>query len=68
MDVHDPFNVFMNTGLDENDQLFFVDPDARPGDYVELRAELNCLIAISTCPGRSSGPEPHSVHFEIYDA
>lgn len=67
MDVHDPFNVFMNTGLDENDQLFFVDPDARPGDYLEMRAELNCLIAISTCPGRSSGPQPHTVHFEIYD-
>jgi uncharacterized protein YcgI (DUF1989 family) len=68
MDVHDPFNVFMNTGLDENDQLFFIDPDARAGDYLELRAEMNCLIAISTCPGRSSGPEPHTVHFEIYEA
>jgi uncharacterized protein len=67
LDVHDPFNVFMNTGLDENDQLFFIDPDAKPGDYLEMRAELNCLIAISTCPGRSSGPEPHTVHFEIYD-
>jgi len=67
LDVHDPFNVFMNTGLDENDKLFFIDPDARPGDYLEMRAEVNCLIAISTCPGRSSGPEPHTVHFEIYD-
>jgi len=66
-DVHDPFNVFMNTGI-ENDRLFFIDPDARPGDYIELRAEMNCLIAISTCPGRSSGPEPHTVHFEIYKA
>jgi uncharacterized protein YcgI (DUF1989 family) len=67
LDVHDPFNVFMNTGLDDNDQLFFIDPDAKPGDYLEMRAELNCLIAISTCPGRSSGPEPHTVHFEIYE-
>jgi hypothetical protein len=67
MDVHDPLNVFMNTGLDSNDQLFFIDPDASVGDYLELRAEINCLIAISTCPGRSSGPEPHTVHFEIYD-
>ena len=67
MDVHDPFNVFMNTGVGPDDQLFFDPPAARAGDYLELLAELNCLIAVSTCPGASSGPEPHAVHFEIYD-
>jgi uncharacterized protein len=66
MDVHDPFNVFMNTGVGPDDQLFFEPPSARAGDYLEMRAELNCLIAVSTCPGASSGPEPHAVHFEIY--
>jgi uncharacterized protein len=68
LDVHDPFNVCMNTGIDDKDQLFFIDPDARKGDYLEMRADIDCLVAISTCPGRSSGPEPHTVHFEIYDA
>ncbi len=65
-DVHDPLNVFMNTGLDENGNLFHVDPDAVAGDYVELRAEMNCLVAVSICPGQSSGPVHHSVSFEIY--
>ena len=67
-DVHDPFNVFMNTGVGQDDRLFFAPPAARAGDHLELRAELNCLVAMSTCPGASSGPEAHTVHFEIYDS
>lgn len=64
--VHDPFNIFMKTGIDSGDKLFFVDPDANTGDYVELRSEMDCLVAISTCPGRSSGPVPHPVSIEIH--
>jgi uncharacterized protein len=64
--VHDPFNIFMKTGIDALGRLFFVDPDAVAGDYLELRAEMDCLVAISTCPGRSSGPVPHSVSVELY--
>ena len=66
-DVHDPLNIFMNTALNEAGKPIFVDPDAVAGDYLELQAEMNCLVAASICPGRSSGPEPHPVHFEIYE-
>ena len=66
-DVHDPFNIFMNTGIEETGSLFFVDPDAVAGDHIELRAEMNCLVAVSNCPGQSSGPVHHPVRFEIYD-
>jgi uncharacterized protein YcgI (DUF1989 family) len=66
--VHDPFNIFMKTGLDEHDKYFFEDPDAAAGDYIELRAEMDCLVAVSTCPGRSSGPVHHPVSFELYEA
>ena len=67
-DVHDPLNIFMNTGINEKGNLFFVDPDAVKGDYLELRAEMNCLVAVSICPGGSSGPEHRPVSFEIYEA
>ena len=66
-DVHDPLNIFMNTGIDEKGNLFFVDPDAVAGDYIELRAEMNCLVAVSICPGLSSGPVHYPVSFEIYE-
>jgi uncharacterized protein YcgI (DUF1989 family) len=64
--VHDAFNVFMKTGIDEHDKYFWVEPDAVAGDYIDLRAEMDCLVAVSTCPGRSSGPVHHPVSFEIY--
>jgi uncharacterized protein YcgI (DUF1989 family) len=65
-DVHDPFNIFMKTGLDADGRLFYEDPDARAGDYVELRAEIDCLLAISACPGNSSGPVHHRLGVQVY--
>ncbi len=53
-DVHDAFNIFMKTGLDANDQLFQEDPETEAGDYVELRAEMDCLVAVSACPGHAN--------------
>jgi uncharacterized protein YcgI (DUF1989 family) len=26
------------------------EPVSRPGDYIELRAELDCLVGLSNCP------------------
>ncbi len=51
-DVHDAFNIFMKTGLGADDRLFQEDPETEPGDYLELRAELDCLVAVSACPGQ----------------
>ena len=53
-DVHNAFNAFMYTGIDAQDRTFFDPSDALESDYVDLRAEIDCLVAISACPGRSS--------------
>ncbi len=66
-DVHDPFNVFMLTGINDEDQLFFVAPEAKRGDYMELYAEMDTICAISACPGTSSGPNPGGLRIEISD-
>jgi uncharacterized protein len=66
--VHDAFNIFMTTGLDENDRFFYLDPDARKGDHLELHAEMDCLVAISACPGASSGPDKRPIGIQIYRA
>lgn len=52
--VHDAFNIFMKTGIDENDRLFSEPADSVAGDYLELRAEKDCLVAVSSCPGRGT--------------
>jgi len=50
-DVHDVLNVFQCTGLNGRDEYFMKDCPARPGDFFELFAETDLLMALSTCPG-----------------
>jgi uncharacterized protein YcgI (DUF1989 family) len=66
--VHDTFNAFMRTGLDPKTQRFFTEPaNARETDYMDLRAEMDCLVAISSCPGFTA-PDIRDLLIEIYSA
>lgn len=65
-DVHDPLNVFMTTGLDPDGNLFHVPSRARAGDEFGLRALKDCIVALSACPGSSSGKTPNGVQVSIY--
>jgi uncharacterized protein YcgI (DUF1989 family) len=48
-DLPDPFNMFMYTGIKENGELFVGASPSKQGDYIELRAEMDCLAAVSAC-------------------
>lgn len=50
-DVHDVLNVFQCTGLNANDEYFMKTCPAQRGDYFEFFAEMDLLVALSTCPG-----------------
>jgi hypothetical protein len=47
--VTDPFNVFMNTGIDEDGRMAIYEPLSRSGDHLDLRAEIDLLVAVSAC-------------------
>ena len=64
--VHDPFNIFMTTGLNEQGRPFYLPSDAKKGDYVEFFAEMDCIIAISACPGGSSGAISRPLGIDIF--
>jgi uncharacterized protein YcgI (DUF1989 family) len=50
--VHDVLNVFMCTGfLRDTGQYFMKASPVRPGDYLELFAEIDLLGCLSACPG-----------------
>lgn len=49
-DQHYPFNLFMNTVIDPYGQISIERPLSKAGDYIELRAEMDLIIAISACP------------------
>ena len=48
--VPHPFNIFMNTFVDENGALTIRVPTSKPGDRVIMRAELDIIAATSSCP------------------
>jgi uncharacterized protein len=66
-DVHDPLNLFMTTGLNNEGRPFYLPSVAKKGDYVEMIADKSCIVAISACPGGSSGPTHHSLLAEVYN-
>ncbi len=44
-----PFNLWMNTPA-RNNTIEWLPPVSKPGDYVVLRAEIDCVVAMSACP------------------
>ena len=40
----------------------------KAGDHIDLRALMPCIVAVSACPGRSSGPGERALGLEIYEA
>jgi uncharacterized protein YcgI (DUF1989 family) len=50
--VHDVLNVFMCTGFTRDTHQYFMKASpVRPGDFIELFAEIDLLGALSACPG-----------------
>ncbi|MFG1376336.1 urea amidolyase associated protein UAAP2 [Xanthobacter autotrophicus] len=49
-DVVPNINFFMNVPVEPSGELAIVDGISGPGDYVELRAEMDVLLVISNCP------------------
>ena len=45
-----PWNLFMNIPVKPDGSLSFEPPVCKPGDYLLLRAEMDCIIAFSACP------------------
>jgi urea carboxylase-associated protein 1 len=44
------FNLFMNCPVKENGSWTIAEPVSKAGDYIDFRAEMNCLFVISNCP------------------
>ena len=71
-EVPSPWNLFMNIPVLEGRRLDFCPPVTKPGDYVLLRAEMDCIVAFSACPQdmlpiNGVDATPTEAHFEIVD-
>jgi uncharacterized protein len=73
--VHDAFNIFMKTWVSPEDGTYRLSAsDARRGDYIELYAEVNLLVALSACPAGAGGTglaaniEAHPLGYQVFGA
>jgi uncharacterized protein YcgI (DUF1989 family) len=48
-DIYTPLNIFMNTTIDPNGKIHIAEPISHPGDYIELSAEMDLIVAITAC-------------------
>jgi uncharacterized protein YcgI (DUF1989 family) len=49
-DIPNAFVPFMRVEVDAEGTLEIKEPTSRPGDYYDLRAEMDLLVGISNCP------------------
>jgi uncharacterized protein YcgI (DUF1989 family) len=48
------FNIFMNVDVLANGELKILPPRSRPGDYIELRAEMDLIVGLTACSAEMS--------------
>lgn len=64
------FNIFMNTPIEPDGKTGIQAPKSNPGDYIDLRANIDLLIAISNCPQERNpcnGWNPTTLHVVVYE-
>ena len=49
-DVPEVLNIFMNPIFEKDGTYKFIASPVSKGDYVELLAEMDCLVGVSACP------------------
>jgi uncharacterized protein len=70
-DMVSNINFFMNVPISEDGTLEIVDGISAPGSRVDLRADMNVLVAISNCPQMNNpcnAYNPTAIRIIIWDA
>jgi uncharacterized protein YcgI (DUF1989 family) len=68
--VQGAFAPFLNIVHYPDGRIEIREPTSKPGDYLEVRLEMDLIVAISNCPqtrNPCNGFNPTSVHMLLYD-
>ena len=70
VNTHGQQNQFMNIPVGPDGALSFQPPVCVPGGHVLLRAEMDCVVALSACPQdivpiNGAACTPTEAHFEV---
>jgi uncharacterized protein YcgI (DUF1989 family) len=65
-----PLNLWMNIPVVAGGGIQWLEPVSKPGDFVVLRAEMDCIVAMSACPQDMipiNAGKPVECHYQILD-
>jgi uncharacterized protein YcgI (DUF1989 family) len=68
-DVPFSFNIFMDYPVDPQGDLTYGETVSGPGDYIELRADMDVLVALSNCPqvlNPANGYDPTRLRVAVF--
>ena len=63
--IPDPLNVFFRVCVDRAGRMEIREPVSAPGGFIELRAEMDCVVAVSTCAVPLCGKENSGYEIQI---
>ena len=69
--IPNAFVPFMRVEVESDGAMEIKEPTSRPGDFYDLRAEMDLLVAVSNCPQERNpcnGFKPTPMGIIIYDA
>lgn len=69
--IPQPVNLFMNVGVFPDGRVETGACPSKPGDYVVMKAWIDCVVALSACPqdfNPVAGWYPTDLHVGIYEA
>ncbi|WP_433250006.1 DUF1989 domain-containing protein [Streptosporangium sp. CA-135522] len=69
--VPQPINIFMRIPVDEHDDLSWLPAATGAGDSITFRAEMDCVVVVSSCPqdiAVINGGVPTSLAIDVLEA
>lgn len=67
-EVPSPLNLWMNIPIAADGSIDWKEPVSKAGDYVVLKAEMDCIVAMSACPQDIvciNAHAPTEAHYEL---
>ena len=64
------FNMFMDYRIGEDGEITYLETLSKAGDYIDLKAEMDVIVAISNCPQELSlvnGFEPTRLRVAVFE-
>jgi len=66
-DIPTTFNVFMNVDILQSGELKIGPPLSKPGDFVDLRAEMDLVVGVTACSAEKSNNRSFKpIDLEVY--